>query len=327
MVSGEWLAMNPMGVTVRSYQGTDEDALIELWNATMTRDRISTSGFRTRVLLDANFDPHGLVVAEAEGRLRGFVLSLTRQVPLFLQGLEPDQGWITAFGVHPDRRRQGIGRQLFDAALGRLARLRRSRVLLSPYTPNYFIPGVDTDNYPEAVAFLRATGWTTLSTPISMHIDMTGFAVPNEIIELEKRLRDLGITVQPVAASDLPKLMPFIAQEFGWDWFRHAQEYLLELFGKGMNDICVLVATRGDRIVGYCQQKGERFGPFGVAPEWRRKGIGRLLLFHCLAEMATRGFHCAWFLWTGKDAARLYSLAGFNQARQFVVMEKRLWEA
>jgi hypothetical protein len=40
--------------------------------------------------------------------------------------------------------------------------------------------------------------------------------------------------------------------------------------------------------------------------------------------MLTKGFHCAWFLWTGGDAARLYSLAGFNQVRQFAVMKKEL---
>ncbi len=316
--------MCPNNVIVRPFRGTDEAALIELWNATMTRDRINPSAFRTRVLLDANFRRDGLLVAEVDGALVGFVLSLTRQVPLFLQGLEADRGWITAFGVHPAYRRAGIGRQLFDVALNRLAQMGRTRVLLSPYTPNYIIPGADMDAYPEAVAFLHATGWKTISTPISMHADLTSFGNPPEILDLEKRLCDEGIAVRPVAAADLAELMPFVASEFGWDWFRHAQEYLAKLFGEGANDICFLVAAQGERIVGYCQQKGERFGPFGVAAERRSKGIGRLLLFHCLAEMVTRGFHCAWFLWTGKDAARLYSLAGFKQARQFAVMEKGL---
>ena len=50
-----------------------------------------------------------------------FVLSIRRQVPLFGLGLEPEQSWITAFGVHPARRRQGIGRVLLTTALARLA--------------------------------------------------------------------------------------------------------------------------------------------------------------------------------------------------------------
>ena len=44
--------------------------------------------------------------------LRALCCALSsRQVPLFLQGLETEVGWITAFGVHPQYRRQGIGRR------------------------------------------------------------------------------------------------------------------------------------------------------------------------------------------------------------------------
>jgi ribosomal protein S18 acetylase RimI-like enzyme len=130
--------------------------------------------------------------------------------------------------------------------------------------------------------------------------------------------------VRPVTPADLPGLMVFLAEHFGWDWVRFAQEYLLELYGPGSDQICFLVATHagpaGEEIVGYCQQRRERFGPFGVNPNLRSKGIGRVLLFHCLADMLSKGFHSAWFLWTGADAARLYATAGFKQVRQFAVL-------
>ena len=322
-----------MNTVIRPYRGADEPELIELWNATMTHDRINASGFRTRVLLDPNFHPAGLLVAEAQGNPVGFVLSIARQVPLFLQGLEPEVGWITAFGVRSSFQRQGIGRALFERAIARLAELGRERILISPYTPNYFIPGVDVDAYPAAVAFLAASGWRTISQPISMRVELTGFRIPPEIAALETRLAGERITVRLVQPADLPELMPFIATTFGWDWYRFAQEYLLELFGPGSDQICFLVATQAstgasalgdERIVGYCQQRRERFGPFGVAPEMRNKGIGRVLLFRCLAEMPAKGFQCAWFLWTGKEAARLYSLAGFKQVRQFAVMQRAI---
>jgi mycothiol synthase len=311
-------------MVLRAFCGADEPALVELWNSTMTHDCINESLFRTRVLLDANFNPDGLLVAQVDGELRGFVLSIARRVPLFLQGLEPEVGWITAFGVHTSYRRQGVGRQLFDAALVRLASMGRQRVLISPYTPNYFIPGVDVDAYPAAMAFLKAAGWQTVSTPISMRAELTGFQIPPAILELERRLGQDGVTVRPVCPADLPALMPFIVERFGWDWYRFAQEYLLELFGPGSDEVGFLVAAQGECIVGYCQQRRERFGPFGVAQEMRNRGIGRLLLFRCLAMMLTLGFHCAWFLWTGQDAARLYALAGFKQVRQFAVMKQEL---
>lgn len=316
-----------MSVMTRPYCGADESALIRLWNASMTHDPLNAAMLRTRVLLDPNFRPDGLLMAEEDGDLVGFVLGLTRQVPLFLQGTEPTRGWITAFGVHPDRRRQGIGRQLFTKSLENFAAAGRKQVEIAPYTPNYFIPGVDMDAYAPAVTFLECQGWQTVSTPISMRAELTGFQVPPEIVALGQQLASVGIEIRPVSAADLPALMPFIAETFGWDWVRFAQEYLSTIFGPGADDICFLVAVQGERIVGYCQQRRERFGPFGVDPALRSQGIGRVLLFRCLAEMLAKGFHCAWFLWTGSDAARLYERAGFHTVRRFTVMRRHLSDA
>ena len=316
--------MTPTAALIRPYRGSDEAALLDLWNASLTHDRMTPAVFRTKVLLDLNFHPEGLLVAELEGRLRGFVLSLTRRTPHFLDGFEPEKAWITAFGVHPDAQRQGIGQALFAQTLARLAGMGASEVLISPYTPNYFTPGVDVAAYPAAITFLHAAGWQTLYEPISMRAETTGFQIPEEVRAREQALAQEGYQVRPVTAADLPELMPFIARHFGWDWVRHAQDYLLELFGPGSDQVCFLVAVQGGRIVGYCQQRRERFGPFGVDPALRSKGIGRVLLFHCLGEMLARGFHSAWFLWTGRDAARLYALAGFKEVRQFAVLRKSL---
>ena len=93
------------GVTIRPFRGQDEPALLQLWNRALALDPIDEAAFRTRVLLDLNFSPQGLLVAEQESRLVGFVLSIARQVPLFLQGLEPERAWITVFGGAPEARR------------------------------------------------------------------------------------------------------------------------------------------------------------------------------------------------------------------------------
>ncbi len=309
---------------IRAYNGADETALIKLWNQTMVLDSISPRRFRTQVLLDLNFNPERLLVCQSGKDLVGFVLSIKRQVPLFLQGLEQELSWITAFGVHPDHRQHGIGTHLLNTATESLRQSGCAKTLISPYTPNYFIPGVDINGYPEAMNLLEKLGWITLYKPISMQADINGFHVPESIKVVENRLSQISICVRPVESGDLPDLIPFIEQHFGWDWVRFAQEYLLTLFGQGGNDIVFLVALQGNEIVGYCQQRGERFGPFGVAPNMRSKGIGRVLLFRCLEEITSRSIHCAWFLWTSEEAARLYGLAGFKKARQFAVLEKTL---
>jgi mycothiol synthase len=311
-------------INLRPYRGTDEGVLLALWNATLTHDAITPATFRTKVLLDPNFDPDGLLVADDGNALSGFVLSLARRVPFYGQGLEPELGWITAFGVATERRRQGIGGALFTAALGRLAQLGRQRVLISPYAPNYFAPGIDVNAYGEALAFLCASGWQTVSEPISMRAELTGFRLPTQVGDLAESLAAEGIGVRPVSPTDLPELMRFIQGVFGWDWYRFAREYLAMLFGPGADDIVFLVATQRGRIIGYCQQRRERFGPFGVSPELRGKGIGTLLVARCLEMALAQGFHCVWFLWTGQDAARLYAKVGFRKVRRFAVMQREL---
>ncbi len=311
---------------IRPYQGTDEAEVLAVWHASMTHDPLSLDLFRTKVLLDPNFHPAHLPVAVEDGRIVGFVLAITRQVPLFLQGLEPDKAWITAFGVHPDYRRRGIGRALFEYIGEHLRADGRKTLDISPYVPNYFVPGVDVKAYPGTIAFLeKGAGFKTLYQAISMGADLTGFQIPLEINALaEKREHEDGITIQPVTSADLPDVMPFITKHFGWDWYRHAQEYLLDYFGGSPRRICFLVARQHGEVVGYCQQRDERFGPFGVREDRRSKGIGRLLLFRCLAMMSAQHVFYAYFLWTGEDAARLYSQAGFKRRREFAVLHKEL---
>ncbi len=311
---------------IRQYQGTDENELLAVWNASMVADQISKSLFQTKVLLDPNFQANNLPVAVIGERIVGFALALTRRVPHFLQGLEPENAWITAFGVHPDYRRQGIGRALFEFIHERLANEGRKTLDISPYVPNYFAPGVDINAYPEAITFLeKELGFKTLYQAVSMGADLTGFQIPADIRSLERRLEQENLlTVHPVTSADLPELLPFIVTHFGWEWYRHAQEYLLGYFGDSPRRICFLVARRDGEIVGYCQQRGERFGPFGVAPEHRGMGIGRLLLFRCLETMSARHIYYAYFLWTSRKTARLYSLAGFKERRVFAVLHKEL---
>jgi mycothiol synthase len=309
---------------IRPYRGSDEADLLAVWHAAMAHDRVSSDIFRTKVLLDPNFQAAHLPVAVAQGQVVGFVLGLTRQVPLFSQGLEPGKAWITAFGVRLECRHQGIGKALFDHLLKQFAQKGHKTVAISPYVPNYFVPGVDVNAYPETIPWLEARGFKRLYQAISMGADLTGFQIPVEILEREERLRKEGVTVEPVTAADLPDLLSFIVEHFGWDWYRHAQEYLLEYFGDAPHHICFLVARQHGEVIGYCQQRRERFGPFGVASAKRNLGVGRVLLFRCLGEMSARHTYYAYFLWTGEDAARLYGLAGFKRRRAFAVLEKTL---
>ncbi|MFA0747638.1 MAG: hypothetical protein EORIYHIE_001507 [Candidatus Fervidibacter sp.] len=89
-------------VEVRGYRSSDEAQLLSLWNAALPYDLIDRRTFHRKVLLDPNFDPDWLLVADADGKLVGFCLCLIWRVPMEKVGMEVNKGWITAFGVHPE---------------------------------------------------------------------------------------------------------------------------------------------------------------------------------------------------------------------------------
>ncbi|OLD33719.1 MAG: hypothetical protein AUI44_00265 [Chloroflexi bacterium 13_1_40CM_2_67_6] len=309
---------------VRPYSPADEEAIIEIWNAALAADPIGVGTWRTKVLLDPNFVPDGCHVVEAQGRARGFLLSLTRQVPFFEDGLQPGEAWITAFGVHPEWRHQGFGSRLLDTALDRFRRLSRTRVTLSTYVPNYFTPGADVAAYGPGIALLTKRGFEVVSRPLSMRVELTGFAVPSPIVATQARLHAEDVEVRPVVAADIVPVLDFVRSHFSADWRREAADVFADLFCGDPRQVSMLAAFRGGQVLGYAQHRAERFGPFGVDPALRGRGIGRVLLALTLVEMRKKNFHVAWFLWTGDDAARLYAQCGFREARRFAVLSIRL---
>lgn len=310
--------------TVRAYRPDDETAVVGLWNAALSSDPISITTWRSKVLLDPNFDPDGCLVAEADGEPCGFLLSLTRHVPFFNDGLQADRAWITAFGVEPSQRGRGAGSALLDGALARLRGLDCKSVSLAPYVPNYFTPGADVAAYGSGVDFLLKRGFTVVERPLSMRAELTGFQFPDTVVEAQRRLAAEGIEVRPVTPSDIVPVLAFVQRYFTWDWHREASGVLGDLFAGDPRQVSMLVARQGETVLGYAQHRAERFGPFGVNPELRSRGIGRVLLAATLAEMLKKNYHAAWFLWTGDYAAKLYGQCGFHEVRRFAVLQKEL---
>lgn len=311
-------------VKVRGYRSHDEGQLLALWNVALPYDPIDRRTFHRKVLLDANFDPDRLLVAEVEGQLVGFCLGLVRRVPMEKVGLESERGWITAFGVHPTWRGQGVGTMLLERALRWFQEAGRSEVLISPYTPNYFVPGVDERHYADGLAFFRRHGFEVIARPLSMDANIVLFdATP--YAEREERLREQGIEVRTLRPQEVPDLMAFLKAHMPGDWVRHARDLLLDIT-KGLGDYDqFLIAVADGEIVGYCQFEGEHFGPYGVRSDMQGRGIGTVLMARCLQTMRRKGLHHAWVLWTSDETARkVYSRFGFQETRRFAILRKRL---
>jgi len=312
-------------LVVRGYRGTDEAALLELWNAALPYDSIDLPTFRRKVILDPNFHPDWLLVAARAERLLGFCLCLIRRVPLEKTGLQEDAGWISAFGVQPAQRRQGIGTALLERALKLFAGAGRRTVSVATYVPNYFVPGVDVDRYADGLDFLRHRGFVEIDRPLSMDTHLVVRDLAPLLARRERLEREHAVVVRALQPHEIVDLMVFLQAHMPGDWVRHARALLADINdGRGQYDQFT-VAVRADQIVGYCQYEGEHFGPFGVRPDVQGRGIGTVLLATCLQTMRQRGVHTAFVLWTSdENAAKVYSRFGFTETRRFAVLQRAL---
>jgi mycothiol synthase len=310
--------------TTRGYRHGDEDSLLAAWNASLPADPIDHATFRRKVLLDANFDPEWLRVAERDGAVAGFCLGLRRRVPLEGSGLDPERAWVTAFGVRPEWRSAGIGTRILEDVVERCVAEGRQQLLIAPYAPNYFVPGVDEARYDEGLAFLSRRGFHVVNRPLSMDASIVTFDY-GPFGERRTRLRADGIEVRPLLPSEIPLLIGFLGAHMPGDWLRHAREVLADATRGLASFDQFVVAVREAEVLGYCASEGEHFGPFGVRDEWQGKGIGTVLLATCIEHMRRRGLHNAWVLWTSDTAANgVYARLGFRETRRFAVLARDL---
>ena len=242
---------------VRPYEPSDEAALIRVWNLVLHADPIDAVWWRRRVLLDPNFAPDGCLVVEGHGAVRGFLLSLTRRVPFFGEELQPEQGWITAFGIEPDWQGFGLGRALLDGALDRLRWLGCRTVTVGPYLPNYVTPGIDVTAYGRAINFLLRHGFEIVENPLDLQAGLASLRMPGDLAAIAERLQHEGIEVRPVAPTDIVPLLDFVRRHFSWDWHRGAREALAALFAGDPRGVGMQVALHrdSDAVLGYAQHE------------------------------------------------------------------------
>ena len=311
----------------RSFQSGDEIDIIRLWNEVLTLDPINEKRFRNQVLLDVNFDPEGFIVAEKNNKIVGAVLAITRKLPMEGVNLESDTGWISFFMVHPAEERSGIGQQLLERACTYIKEQGAAKVFFSSYAPNYFMPGIDEENYPKGYQFLQKIGFRRVYSPVAMHRALIDYRYPEDIKELKQLREAEEYSFGPVQNGDFYELIQFANTQFNPDWGRAIREGVLQ----GLDPSRIIVAKKKDRVVGFALYGGyegirERFGPFGVDETEQGKGLGKILLHETLHAMKAETILGAWFLWTSEtsSAGHLYFRNGFQTFRKFHLMIKEL---
>jgi mycothiol synthase len=311
-------------MTIRAFEQQDMQAVCRLLRESLSMESISETKFVRQVLLDPNFDPQGAPVAELDGTVAGFALAIVRRFPLEDAPPDFDRAYLTLMTVAPEYRRQGVGSQLLQH-VETLSRQRGAQsILVSPYSPNYFIPGVDVDIYPGMLAFLLAHGYQEVYRPLAMQVDLWHFTSPPEVLQKEERLMQQGILIEPYRPDWTLPLLEFLKRDFVGDWQRFTREGIHKILSGDLS-VQMWLAHDDKDVLGFVRHEGERYGPVGVAPKARGKGIAQVLTLHCLEGQKARGYRTAYFLWSDDTtAAQLYNRFGFQVFRRYALMKKVL---
>jgi ribosomal protein S18 acetylase RimI-like enzyme len=309
---------------IRPYSPHDLEPVVDLLGRSLHADPITPEVFQRKVLLDYNFDPNGCMLAWEDKKLLGFMLGMTRKFQLEDGVPDFDRSWITLAAVDEGYRRRGIGTELLRAVEKHLQSKNVKSVWVSSYAPNYFIPGIDVNAYPAALEFFKKNGYAEIYRPLSMDSNLVHLETPEWVKEKERLLEEQGVVLETYQPWHTLPLLDFMKQHFAGDWQRYIRETMTKISLAQVASDQVFVAHENGKVLGFCQHEGERFGPFGVDPSERGRGIGVALLLKCLHSMRAKGWHNAWFLWTDDKVAKLYAEAGFKESRRFALLRK-MW--
>ncbi len=146
------------------------------------------------------------------------------------------------------------------------------------------------------------------------------FHVPSEIEEVTQKLNNAGIFVTLFNPAYTLKLLEFLRKHYPGDLFRITLERLTE------NPECdeILVAVKEEQVIGFSHFYDERFGPFGIDPEFTGRGLGPVLYYQTVLQMRKKGKHNLWLAWTTGKAKDFYYKVGLKVHRRHVILKKNI---
>lgn len=204
--------------------------------------------------------------------------------------------------VHPDRRRQGVGRGLVE------------RIAADHAGVRFWAFG----DLPAAQGLATATGRAVVRELLIMQRPLTDLPTPDP---------PPGVAVRPYTPADAAAVVAVNAAAFA----SHPEQGAMDLadFSRRLvnpSDIVVAVDSATDEVLGFhwTKQHGDGLGEvyvIGVSPDAAGRGLGRTLLWAGLGHLAREGSDRVILYVEGDNATavRLYESSGFRTIHRDVL--------
>lgn len=229
--------------------------------------------------------------------------------------------WLRLVAVHPEQRGAGLGTALLNAAEAAIAATGATRVHACDQPGNYLAPGIDIRNS-AAIAWLERRGYERRGDNVNLLVDVRDNPRVSAARADLLASRLSGYQIRRALPGDAPALDHVLRAEFSAAW----------AFEVGRALACappaVHIALAGGAIVAFAAHDGNNrglgwFGPAGILPAHRGRGLGQALLCACLVDVARMGVATCEVAWIGPR--EFYQRAvGTCGERRFAVMRKEL---
>lgn len=259
---------------------------------------IPFDSFKRGTLEDADYDPELALIMEGKDN------DNQRIIAAFIAIVRSDATekvcYLKACLVDKESRRQGIGTQLLNELISR-ARLKGANYLsYADSIPNYWQPGVDL-RHTSLYFFLKKHKFRTKKMRQNLSLNI-------ENLYIKPKNQHGEYTFERISEADFQNLFDFVKRTFPEGVW--AEEVALSY--KLDPPTSFIAKDAQQQIIGWASHSHlfpGSFGPTGVLPPHRGKGIGSELLKWTLWDMKQNGVTKATIMWVVGDTIKYYSKA------------------
>ena len=240
-----------------------------------------------------------MVLGTADGS--GAVAVALRDVDLAAPDAGRKLGVVLLLAVAPEAEGAGLGRSLLDAASAWAFDAGASSVVLGGWAPFYLWPGVDV-RFTRMLALAESAGFRETGAALNLTCPTSYRQAAPEGVDVRRALEPLDAdAVLAFCASSFPAWVPEVA--------------------RGLEHGCCHVATdvASGGVLGFAAHSVNRagwFGPTGVDPAARGRGVGGALLAACCRDLQIAEYAECEISWIG-PIAFYAKAAGASVSRVF----------